>query len=82
MRAAASPSADRTSIDFVIADCNEITPIQLQMLIAAQVPLGSLLSGSWRVFLYHKCGRSKWDGFHDPELWQLHQEDLPNVGFE
>ena len=82
MRAAASPSADRTSIDFVIADCNELTPIQLQMLIAAQVPLGSLLSGSWRVFLYHKCGRSKWDGFHSAELWQLHQEDLPNVGFE
>ena len=85
MRAAASPSADRTSIDFVIADCNELTPIQLQMLIAAQVPLGSLLSGSWRVFLYHKCGRSKWNATHDRshrDLWRIQHHDLPNVGFE
>ena len=73
------------AIDIVLADCKDVTKLTVQLLIAYSVMADALSRVGFRVFIYHKCGRSDKVQWNEP-FWDLvhsvHHVELPNQGYE
>lgn len=80
-----------SDIDFVISDCDDVTPALIERLLASNM---ARMHKTHRVFLYQKCGTGKWlrsvahqRAVHGSQFqfgWPtwLHTISLPNYGFE